>query len=93
MYFGRFSATTVDEVTNQVNKTLMHEQYTMPSDTYLNEVVMIAGVDSNWSPTHANGQINYATNNYFNTAHNITSHPYLYPASGNSASTIVQNVQ
>lgn len=92
MYFGRFSATTVDEVTNQVNKTLMHEQYTMPSDAYLNEVVMIAGVDSNWSPTHANGQINYATNNYFNTAHNITSHTYLYPASGSSASTIVQNV-
>ena len=92
MYFGRFSATTVAEVTNQVNKTLMYEQYTMPSDTYLSEVDMIAGVDNYYSPTYANGQINYGTNNYFNTAHNITSHTYLYPASGNSASAIVQDV-
>ncbi len=91
MYFGRFSATSVAEVTNQVNKTLMHEQYTMPSDAYLSEVVMIAGVDSYYSTTHANGQINYGTNNYFNPAHNITSHTYLYPASGSSASAIVQN--
>lgn len=90
MYFGRFSTTTVAEVTNQVDKTLMYEQYTMPSDTYLSEVDMIAGVDSYYSPTYANGQINYGTNNYFNTAHNITSHTYLYPASGNSASAIVR---
>ncbi|MEN6445943.1 MAG: C25 family cysteine peptidase [Candidatus Cloacimonas sp.] len=92
LYFGRFSATTVDEVTNQVNKTLMHEQYTMPSDAYLSEVVMIAGVDSNYGSSHANGQINYGTTNYFNTAHNITSHTYLYPGSGSSESAIVQNL-
>lgn len=92
MYFGRFSATTPAEVTNQVNKTLMHEQYTMPSDAYLSEVVMIAGVDSSWSPTHANGQINYGVNNYFNPAHGITSHTYMYPASGSSDNAIIQDV-
>ena len=44
MYFGRFSATDAAAVTNQVNKTLMHEQYAMPDDSYLGNVVMIAGV-------------------------------------------------
>jgi len=89
LYFGRFSATTVAEVTNQVNKTLMHEQYTMPSDTYLGEVIMIAGVDNSYGPTHANGQINYGTTNYFNAAHGIFSNTYLYPTSGSSDAAIV----
>lgn len=92
MYFGRFSATTPAEVTNQVNKTLVHEKYTMPDDSYLINPVMIAGVDDNWASTHGNGQINYATQNYFNNAHGITPYTYLYPASGSSASQIVGNV-
>ncbi len=92
MYFGRFSATTEAQVTNQVNKTLMHEMYTMPSDAYLGDVVMIAGADPSWAPTHANGQINYGVNNYFNPAHGINSFTYMYPASGSSDSQIIQNV-
>jgi len=92
MYFGRFSATTPDQVTNQVNKTLMHEMYTMPSDAYLGDVVMIAGVDGSFGPTHANGQINYGINNYFNPAHGINSFTYMYPSSGSSDAQIVQNV-
>lgn len=92
MYFGRFSAITAEQVTNQVNKTLMYERYTMPSDSYLGEAVMIAGVDPTYGPTHANGQINYGVNNYFNTAHGITSHTYMYPASGSSDAAIVAAV-
>jgi len=92
MYYSRFSATTPAEVTNQVNKTLMHEMYTMPDDSYLTDSVLIAGVDSYWAPSHANGQINYATTNYFNPAHNINAITYLYPQSASSASQIVQNV-
>ncbi len=92
MYFGRFSAITAAEVTNQVNKTLMHEQYTMPSDAYLGETVLIAGVDSNFGNSHANGQVNYGINNYFNTAHGINSHNYMYPASGSSESAILGNI-
>lgn len=92
MYFGRFSATSVAEVTNQVNKTLMHEQYTMPNDEYLAKSVLIAGVDSSYGPSHANGQINYGANNYFNANNGITSTNFMYPASGSSASSIVQNV-
>jgi len=92
MYFGRFSATTAAQVTNQVNKTLMHEQYTMPNDDYLAKTVLIAGHDSYWAQTHGNGQIAYATENYFNTAHGINSNNYLYPVSQNSAAAIVANV-
>lgn len=92
MYFGRFSATTAAEVSNQVNKTLMHETYSMPSDAYLAEAVMIAGADATYSPTHANGHINYGTNNYFNPAHGINSHTYLYPASQTSDAAIVADV-
>lgn len=92
MYFGRFSATTPAQVTNQVNKTLMHQQYSMPDDNYLSKTVLIAGVDSYWAPTHGNGQINYATQNYFNEAHGISSNSYLYPQSASSASAIVANV-
>lgn len=92
MYFGRFSAITAAEVTNQVNKTLQHERYSMPSDSYLGEVVMIAGADPTYGPTHANGQINYGVNNYFNPAHGITSHTYMYPASANSDAAIVAAV-
>ncbi len=90
MYFGRFSATTVAEVTNQVNKTLMYEQYTMPSDAYLGDVIMIAGVDSSYGSTHANGQINYGTTNYFNAAHGINSLTHLYPGSGSQDAQIIQ---
>ncbi|HCM15653.1 MAG TPA: Gingipain R, partial [Candidatus Cloacimonas sp.] len=71
MYFGRFSATTVAQVTNQVNKTLMHETYAMPDDSYLADAVLIAGMDNWYANSHGNGAINYATQNYFNAAHGI----------------------
>ncbi len=89
MYFGRFSATTVAQLTPQIDKTLEYEQFTMPSPSYLDTVVMVAGVDVTGSggnsPTYANGQINYGTNNYFNAAHSIVSKTYLWPQTDNSA--------
>ncbi|MEI6576512.1 MAG: C25 family cysteine peptidase [Bacteroidota bacterium] len=92
VFIGRFSATNESELQPQISKTLEYEQYLMPDPSFLNQVVMIAGVDPNYGPLHANGQINYGTDNYFNLAHNITSHTYLYPASGSSAALIIQNV-
>ncbi|MCF7912883.1 MAG: T9SS type A sorting domain-containing protein [Candidatus Cloacimonetes bacterium] len=92
IYYGRFSARNTAELQPQIDKTLEYEMFTMPDPSYLEEVVMIAGVDAAHSSTWANGQINYGTSNYFNAAHGITSHTYLYPASGSSAAQIVQNV-
>ena len=78
MYYGRFSANIPEEVTAQVNKTLVHEQYTFPNPDFLDEVVLVAGVDASFASIHGNGQINYGTDNYFNTSHGLTIHNYLY---------------
>ncbi len=81
MLYGRFSATNPSQLQAIIDKTMVYDQYTMPDPSYLDEVVMIAGVDSGYAPSHGNGQINYGTEHYFNAAHGITSHTYLYPAS------------
>ncbi|MCD4681193.1 MAG: T9SS type A sorting domain-containing protein [Bacteroidales bacterium] len=92
VYYGRFSANNPEELEPQINKTLEYEQYLMPDVSFLDEVVMISGVDAGYAPIHGNGQINYGTDNYFNPAHGLLSHTYLYPASGSSSSQIIQNV-
>ena len=78
MYYGRFSANTIAEVEHQVEKTLTHEKYLFSDPNFLDDVVLVAGVDASYAPTYGNGQINYATDNYFNIAHNLTIHNYLY---------------
>jgi Peptidase family C25/Propeptide_C25/Peptidase family C25, C terminal ig-like domain/HYDIN/CFA65/VesB-like, Ig-like domain/FlgD Ig-like domain len=92
MYYGRFSANNATELQPQIDKTLMYEKYEMTDPTYLEEVVMIAGMDGTFAATHGNGQINYGTDLYFNLAHGITSHTYLYPSSGSNSANIIQNV-
>ncbi|MBN2828779.1 MAG: T9SS type A sorting domain-containing protein [Candidatus Cloacimonetes bacterium] len=92
MYFGRFSAQNINQLQPQVDKTLMYEKYLMPDPSYLDNVTLIAGVDSNYGSSHANGAINYATNNYFNTAHGLDVNAYLYPSSGNQETSIIQDV-
>ena len=78
MYYGRLSATIPEEVQVQVEKTITHEQYTFTDPSFLDEVVLVAGVDASMAPTYGNGQINYGTDNYFNAAHGLTVHNYLY---------------
>lgn len=73
-YYGRFSAQNVSQLLPQIEKTLIYEQYTMEDPSYLGKAVLIAGTDSYWSQTHADGQINYIYNNYINT--NSTTHNY-----------------
>jgi len=92
MYYGRFSATSVSQLQPQIDKTLMYEQYLFPDPSFLGECVMVSGVDASYAPIHGNGQINYGTTYYFNEAHGLQSHTYLYPASGSSAAAIIQNV-
>lgn len=73
-YYGRFSAQNVDQLTPQIEKTLMYEQYSMEDPSYLGTAILIAGTDSYWSQTHAQGAINYAEM-YINTSsqyHNYT---------------------
>ena len=44
----------------------------------LDDVLLVAGVDANMAPVHGNGQINYATDNYFNSTHGLSINSYLY---------------
>jgi hypothetical protein len=91
-YYGRFSAQNVSQLTPQIEKTLMYEQYTMPDPSYLNDAVLVAGTDDpnseGYSTTHADGQMKYASTNYVNTANGFDNvHTHLYNSSS-QASTI-----
>ncbi len=81
IYYGRFSAQNPTDLQPQIDKTLEYEQYTMPDPSYLGEVTLVSGVDPTYASTYGNGQINYGTNLYFNAAHGIDPHVWLYPAS------------
>ena len=87
MYYGRFSANNPAELQPQIDKTLEYEKHLMPDPSYLDESVLIAGVDGTFGPTHCNGHINYGTRHYFNAAHGILCHAYLYPESGSSSTS------
>ena len=80
LYYGRMSATNNTQLSNQIVKILMYEQYTMPDPSYLGNAVLIAGTDSYYGPIHADGQINYIENNYINISNprytNVMSHHY-----------------
>ena len=102
MYFGRFSAATVAQCQVYVDKSLQYEMYTMPDPSYLSYTTLIAGVDATYGPTHANGQINYGMTQYYGQStapnwtpygpYNIRNHMYLYPASGNSETSIIADM-
>ena len=78
---GRFSARDTAQLQAILDKTLEYEQYLMPDPSYLGQSLLIAGVDPEYSVPYINGQINYATTQYFNAAHGIASDTYLYPQS------------
>ncbi|MBI9032500.1 Gingipain R, partial [bacterium] len=88
MYYGRFSANNISELQPQVDKTLLYQKYEMADPSYLERVTLIAGVDGSWAPTHGNGTINYGSQYYFNSAHEIDATTYLYPASGSASQSI-----
>ena len=72
-HYGRFSAQTVAQLTPQVEKTLMYEQYTFADPSFLDRAVMVAGVDGgnsgDYGYTHADPAMDYAVTNYVNGTH------------------------
>jgi len=66
MYYGRLSASTVEEMNNIVSKILHYEQYQFEDPTYLSNVTLIAGDDAQWNPQVGQATIKYGTANYFN---------------------------
>ena len=78
MFYSRMSAENTSQLTAIINKILMYEQYTMPDPSYLNNVTLIAGWDSNWNPKVAQPTVNYATTYYYNTSHGFSNvHAHL----------------
>ncbi len=94
VFYGRFAAQNVTQLQTYIDKTLEYEQYSMPSDSFLGDVTMVAGADETNGPLYGNGQINYGTTYYFNSTHSIFSNTYLQPepSGGNYAQDIHQNV-
>ncbi len=91
VFYGRFSAINLTQLQPYIDKTLEYEKYTMPSDAFLGEVTMVAGADASHQLTWGNGQINYGTTYYFNSAHNLLSHTYLQPEpSGGNYSQLIR---
>ena len=83
MFYSRMSAENTTQLTAIINKVLQYEQYTMPDPSYLNNVLLIAGIDATWNPRVGQPTINYATTNYYNTAHGFTNvYAYLNSYSG-----------
>lgn len=80
-YYGRFSAQNIAQLTPQIEKTLMYEQYTFPDPSFLDRAVMVAGVDggeaNDYGYTHADPAMDYAITNYVNGAHGFANVYYF----------------
>lgn len=78
VYYGRLSAESVSELTAQLDKLLEYEQYLMPDPSYLGNAVLVAGDDDTYAPVHGNGQVHYASNEYWNNSNGIDAYIHLY---------------
>jgi subtilisin-like proprotein convertase family protein len=91
MYYGRLSATNTSMLQAILDKTMMYDTFSMPDPSYLENVTLIAGHDSYWAPTHANGTIRYGEDYYFNAAHNIHANAYYHPQSSGQSAQIIND--
>ena len=81
MFMSRMSVSSTTELQNLVNKIMMYEKYEMSDPSYLNKTLLVAGWDNyGWTSDVGKPTIQYANNNYFNSAHGIT--PYVYITTG-----------
>ena len=85
MFMSRMSVSSTTELGNLVNKILTYEKYTMSDPTYLNNSLLVAGWDSNWTPKVGKPTIQYANNNYYNSAHGINPTVFITTASGQTS--------
>jgi hypothetical protein len=76
---GRISIKNESELISVRDKILEYERYLFPDPDFLNKSILIAGNDGSYASTYGNGQINYASNYYFNEAHGINANVFLHP--------------
>lgn len=80
-YCGRFSAQTVGQLSPQIEKTLMYEQYTFNDPSFLDRAVLVAGVDGgnagDYGYTHADPAMDYAATHYINSTQGFSQVRYF----------------
>lgn len=90
---GRFSAQNVQELQPQIAKTLEYEKFQFADPSFLDDVVLIAGWDSNWARSHGWTHIKYGLANYFNAAHGFKNvNTFLSASSQHNTQEIVATV-
>jgi len=85
---GRISVKNESELNSVLSKIMEYEKYLFPEDDFLSKSILIAGSGSGYPATYGNGQINYASNYYFNEAHNISANVNLHPAASSQGTEI-----
>jgi len=83
MYIGRLPANDTADVRAVVNKILQYEKFEFAdTNTFYKNALITAGNDGGHA-TYMNGQINYASQYYINTANIAEPSTFLYPVSAN----------
>ena len=79
LYMSRMAVSNTTELGNLVHKIMTYEKYTMSDPSYLDNAVLIAGMDANgWDEAAGRPTIQYALNSYFNTEHGFSNvHGYV----------------
>ncbi|MEN8226783.1 MAG: C25 family cysteine peptidase [Bacteroidota bacterium] len=90
LFYGRISVSNVEQLQAVLDKVLEYEQYQFPDPSFLNEAVLIAGVDGTFASRYGNGQINYAHDHYINENSGFNAHTFLYPGSDTSDTRILE---
>jgi len=89
LFYGRISVTSPLQLKSVMGKLLEYEKHDFPDASFLDEAILIAGVDGTFAPKHGNGQITYATRHYFNEANGLHPHAFFYPGSDTSDQKIL----
>ncbi|MCM1531165.1 MAG: C25 family cysteine peptidase [Bacteroides sp.] len=91
VHYGRMSASTVEELMPQINKTIYMESLTSERSLFLDTAVVIAGVDDTYGRSHLNPTVEYLHSLYMDTLGRY-GYKYLYPQSGNQSADIIRNI-
>ena len=79
-HYGRFSAQNLSQLTPQIEKTLMYEQYTFADPSFLDKAILVAGVDQGTSNDNAyrygDPAMDYVAKTYINADNGYTDVKY-----------------
>ncbi len=69
MFYSRMSVENATHLANYIEKVIVYEKFQMSDGgNYLNNLILVGGWDSNWTPKVARPTVNYGSTNYFNTS-------------------------